>query len=300
MASNRIFYACQSVSLGGNVLTGVQSVGLNTNFAFDQVFQLGQIEIYENLEGIPDVEISIERVLDGNTGNMYSMFGSSLATIAAARKTAEISVYDDAFQPAAGGSIGVAGSATASVKCTGLYLSNYSVNFNLEGPSTESITLVGNAKDWSTPVTHSMTVDTDGPVVQRKDVTVSSAPAGNHFQSCTFSIDFGREDLLQLGQKTPYYRAASFPVESTAEFVYNATDATVTDSLIFNDGTATDVTSEATYSVSANAGGLLTHSYSIPNARVTGIQFGGGDAGGGNATVTYNVVAYNSFTASST
>ena len=60
MASNRIFYACQSVSLGGNVLTGVQSVGLNTNFAFDQVFQLGQIEIYENLEGIPDVGIPVD------------------------------------------------------------------------------------------------------------------------------------------------------------------------------------------------------------------------------------------------
>lgn len=300
MASNRIFYACQSVKLAGNVLTGVQSVGLNTNFAFDQVFQLGQIEIYENLEGIPDVEISIERVLDGNTGNMYSMYGSSLASIAAARQTAEISVYDDSFQPAGGGSIGVAGSSTAAVKCTGLYLSNYSVNFNLEGPSTESITLVGNAKDWSTPITHSMTVDTDGPVVQRKDITVSSAPAGNNFQSCSFSIDFGREDLLALGSKVPYFRAASFPVEATAEFVYNATDSTVTDSLVFTDGTSTDVTTEETYTVSANAGGLKTHTFSIPDARVTGIQFGGGDAGGGNATVTYNVVAYNSFTASST
>ena len=181
-----------------------------------------------------------------------------------------------------------------------MYLSNYTVNFNLEGPSTESITLVGNAKDWSTPITHSMTVDTDGPVVQRKDVTVSSAPAGSHFQSCTFSIDFGREDLLELGRKTPYFRAASFPVESTAEFVYNATDADVTDSLTFTDATSADVTSEATYTVSANAGGLKTHTFSIPDARVTGIQFGGGDAGGGNATVTYNVVAYNSFTASST
>lgn len=298
MASNRIFYACQSAKLAGNVLTGVQSVGLNTNFAFDQVFQLGQIEIYENLEGIPDVEISIERVLDGNTGNMYSMFGASLATIAASRQDAEISVYDDSFQPAAGGAIGVAGSATASVKCTGLYLSNYSVNFNLEGPSTESITLVGNAIDWSTPITHSMSVDTDGPVVQRKDVIVNSAPAGSEFQSVTYSIDFGREDLLNLGSKNPYFRAASFPVEATAEFVYNANDTSV-QAYSFTQANNADVTLEETYTVTATAG-TKTHIFSIPDARVTGVQFGGGDAGGGNATVTYNCVAYNSFTASST
>ena len=97
-------------------------------------------------------------MLDGNTGNMYSMFGSSLGYNRCCQKNSRNQRIDDAFQPAAGGSIGVAGSSTAAVKCTGLYLSNYTVNFNLEGPSTESITLVGNAKDWSTPITHSMTL----------------------------------------------------------------------------------------------------------------------------------------------
>ena len=263
MASNRIFYACQSVNLGGTTLTGVQSVGLNTNFSFDQVFQLGQIEIYENLEGIPDVEISIERVLDGNTDNLYGMFGSTVAGVAAARKTGQISIYDDQEQPAGPSTISTqASSASTMVECTGLYLSNYTVNFNLEGPTTESVTLVGNSKSWTTPGTlHSMSKDTDGPVVKRQNITVSSAPAGNHFQSATFSIDFGREDLLKLGQKTPYFKAASFPVEATAEFVYNATDADVVDSLTFTEGVESDVTSEATYTVAATAGSK-THTYS--------------------------------------
>ena len=67
MANNRIFYAVQQVGLkpdGGyyhadafRALHGVQSVGMTTNFNLSQVFELGQISIYENIEDIPDVEV---------------------------------------------------------------------------------------------------------------------------------------------------------------------------------------------------------------------------------------------------
>ena len=66
MANNRIFYACQAVGLKpmGNptgdykVAHGVQSVGITTNFNLEQAFELGQIQIYENIEGLPDVEVT--------------------------------------------------------------------------------------------------------------------------------------------------------------------------------------------------------------------------------------------------
>ena len=79
-ANDRIFYACQAVgfrvhgsaeSEAGGALTpqqmahGVQSVGITTNFNLEQAFELGQIEIYENIEGTPDVECTMEKVLDG-------------------------------------------------------------------------------------------------------------------------------------------------------------------------------------------------------------------------------------------
>ena len=76
-ANNRIFYACQLVGLSemGTVPTdlhskstaahGVQSVGITTNFNLEQAFELGQIQIYENIEGLPDVEVTLEKVLDG-------------------------------------------------------------------------------------------------------------------------------------------------------------------------------------------------------------------------------------------
>ena len=72
-ANNRIFYACQAVALkpmaGLNaqykVAHGVQSVGITTNFNLEQAFELGQIQIYENIEGTPDIEVTMEKVLDG-------------------------------------------------------------------------------------------------------------------------------------------------------------------------------------------------------------------------------------------
>ena len=74
MANNRVYYAIQQVSFGKNssggsgsriAAHGVQSIGITTNFNLEQVFELGQISIYENVEGTPDVEVTMSKVLDG-------------------------------------------------------------------------------------------------------------------------------------------------------------------------------------------------------------------------------------------
>ncbi len=58
--NDRIFYACQAVAItnqGDDIVAapdlvhGLQSVGMTTNFNLEQAFELGQIEIYENIEG---------------------------------------------------------------------------------------------------------------------------------------------------------------------------------------------------------------------------------------------------------
>ena len=70
----RIFYAIQQIAFAkegweaaGNFKEahGVQSVGITTTFNLEQAFELGQLAIYENIEGIPDIEVTIEKVLDG-------------------------------------------------------------------------------------------------------------------------------------------------------------------------------------------------------------------------------------------
>ena len=56
--NNRIFYAIQQVAIGREsdngyyILKGVQAVSMTTTFNLEQAFQLGQLEIYENIEGV--------------------------------------------------------------------------------------------------------------------------------------------------------------------------------------------------------------------------------------------------------
>jgi len=73
--NNRIFFAIQAlgfapdgvVSSSGDpsgfvTAHGVQSVGITTTFNLEQVFELGQLELYENIEGIPDIELTAQKV----------------------------------------------------------------------------------------------------------------------------------------------------------------------------------------------------------------------------------------------
>ena len=84
MPNSRVFYAIHSVAIKENGTTptnkvspliagvdvvpsgrwevprGVQSVGMTTTFNFEQVFELGQIELYEFVELEPEIEFTIE------------------------------------------------------------------------------------------------------------------------------------------------------------------------------------------------------------------------------------------------
>ena len=93
-SNNRIFYACQAVSINnegstsvatGDMAHGVQSVGMTTNFNLEQAFELAQIEIYENIEGTPDVEVTLEKVIDGHP-LIYHM----ASTVSQAQRTVDL------------------------------------------------------------------------------------------------------------------------------------------------------------------------------------------------------------------
>jgi hypothetical protein len=113
MANNRIFYACQSAAIkhreiqsdgtwsGGSNLThqceGLQSVGINTNFNLEQIFELGQLGIYENVEGIPEVEVTMEKALDGKRllYHCCSTQGEVLSKTSADRADVGIKIFAD-------------------------------------------------------------------------------------------------------------------------------------------------------------------------------------------------------------
>lgn len=152
--ANRIFYACQQVGIkpngtttwgDGTIVHGVQSVGLTTNFNLSQVFELGQISIYENIEDIPDVEVSMTKVLDGYIP-MYLKATSTATSPTLVGRSNErcifgLSIFNDTLD-------GASGTANQQVECSGMYVSSISYSFPLEDNFTEDMTLVGNHKIW--------------------------------------------------------------------------------------------------------------------------------------------------------
>jgi len=355
MANNRIFYACQAVAIAPcfidnaysnenvQLVHGVQSVGITTNFNLEQAFELGQIQIYENIEGLPDVEVTLEKVLDGYP-LIYHLASPKASTANLVGRSKErccvgLGIYAEENDS-------VNGAAPVEVFMSGMYLSSVSYTLPTDGNSTESVTLVGNHKVWNSnnPTLLSANtaleieseavtlrgldepaalVDGSGGIQRRENVNMSSCiiplsviraanPAaspstgvGNnvqggfpiaHIQSCTISTDFGREDILELGRKAPYYRAPNFPVEVTCELEVISTSGDFVSAYEEGDPTYVGTVNEGNNTAEESIKIVLDDGTFFDlgsKNRLSSVTYGGGDAGGGNATMTFSYSTFN-------
>tara|TARA_R110002020_G_scaffold218313_4_gene426181 strand:+ start:2474 stop:3703 length:1230 start_codon:yes stop_codon:yes gene_type:complete len=166
--NKRIFWAVQALMIAGDCgiktaeldscdfVHGVQSVGITTTFNLEQVFELGKLELYENIETLPDIEVTAEKVLDGR--NLLYTKGSpssnlvghslgagnpvGLVTGANDRTDMVLAIYDDTASFAGGEPI------NEWVYMSGMYVSSVSYTLPVDGNMTESVTFVGNHKVW--------------------------------------------------------------------------------------------------------------------------------------------------------
>ena len=328
MAFNqRIFYACQAVAIAPRgttpltnayVVHGLQSVGMTSTFTLEQVFEMGQIEIYENVEEVADIEVTLEKVIDG-----YKLIfdlatntacKTDLVAAAKARSDVYVAVFDDGLSNATGVPKNVCMNS-------GMFVSSVSYSYSVDGNATESVTLVGNDRFWnattagviaaapSTSWANNITTNIDGTdtpksgVVRRTNVDLenSTLPAevksqmnddpaglggGYHVQSVTVSTDFGQESIQELGRFGPYTRYATFPIEVTCEFEVIATSG----DLINVSGNAPNLPNNPIV-IKDTAGTVLDLG---TKNKLTSVSYSGGDTGGGNATITYSYSNYNS------
>lgn len=366
--NDRIFYATQAVAIqphgsGGNaaaseMVHGLQSVGMNTNFNLEQAFELGQIEIYENIEGTPDVEMTLEKVLDGypliyhmaSVGGLDGTpAGSGMVGRSKSRCDVRLGIFPDAYNNVGAGNE----TAEAEVYCSGMYISSISYSLPVDGSATESVTLVGNNKKWlvinpagdieadsgriistavdafdGTDTPAALTVGDDTPdggathsggVQQREDVIISGsilpnsikgvvgsgyangfdiATANNrvHLQNVTVSTDFSREDILELGRKTPYVKPATFPIEVSCEIEAITSSGDFVNAYEFGDS-ALDATIASGNNTSEEDIYFVTRAgYGFDlgrKNRLASVSYGGGDAGGGNASCSYSFTNFN-------
>jgi hypothetical protein len=347
--NKRIFYSCQGIAISaegdtvlatGDMVHGAQSVGMNTSFNLEQAFELGQIEIYENIEGTPDVEVTIEKVLDGNpliyhmaTIGVVGSTNSGIAGRAAEKCDIRLGIFDEgASNLAANGS-----ASEVEIYCSGMYVSNISYTVPVEGNATESVSLVGNNKTWLTagqsmlagvvanfdgsdsPKAFGVANAASGGIQRREDVLLSGcilptsingvvgSGYGNgintttlaprvHIQNFSCSTDFSRDDVLELGRKTPYYRPANFPIEVSTEIEAITISGDFVSAYEFGDP-ALYATIDSGNNTSQEAIFILMrggYGFDLGGKnRLASLTYGGGDAGGGNVSVSYSYTNFN-------
>lgn len=356
MANERIFYAVKQVGIKPDGATsfeevhGAQSVGMTTTFSLEQVFEIGQIEIYENIENTPDVEITLEKVLDGYPPIYLLATQDSTAPHLAGRSRSRpivaVSIFADDQE-----STGVGTNPLSQVTMSGMYMQNISYTIPVDGQMTESVTMVGNHKVWVTDGNFSflgafgnddspLAISDSGGVQTRENLLFNydgepSAPNNRDANSCVVcpsgtilptqiwgitssgtndlddperarlqsinvSVDLGREPIFELGRRLPYHRFATFPVEVTCSIEVIATSGDMvsgTEEGVFGGGggacnAGTNLTNN-TIKLATCDGTRINLRY---NNKLTSVNEGGGDAGGGNETVTYNFSNFNAMT----
>jgi len=362
--ANRIYFANQQVAFRRDGSTGttawwpahgVQSVAVTTTFNLEQAFELGQLAIYENIEGVPDIEVSLSKVLDGypllyhlSTNRAYANANVDSKPTLAGRSNAKcivaLSIFPDTQDSASG-------DPTTQLEMSGLFCSSVSYNFPLEDNFSEDVTLVGNNKGWrksdntaigcATPgwllakATGYFNNNDDTPygtggVNRRENLSFNGSDAadagghdytylpteipgvssngwlnptvdGNvaHLQSITVSTDLGREELFELGTRQPYARVVTFPVEVTADIEVLSISGDMINA--FADGCNAAASCATDYDNLSNQRIRIatcegTRIYLGEKNKLASINYGGGDAGGGNVTVSYSYTTFNDFT----
>lgn len=154
-ANKRIIFAAEQFCIApgsgftafnsGHAVHGVQSLGMKGDIPIQTIEELGQADPYEQLEDVPNFEVSAEKCQDG-----YPMMwhkSTSQATYptllgrSADRCQLAFSIYDDTLSSASG-------TANYAVWHSGFYPANFNFNVPIDGPTVESMTWVGNTRKW--------------------------------------------------------------------------------------------------------------------------------------------------------
>lgn len=163
MATNaRIYWPIQAIGfaqLGANPVTtglggygiyrpvkGGQSMGLSTTFNLEPLFQLGQISLYEYLENLPEVEVTVEKANDGTSLIEHLATPRAIVGTLAGRfndnRCMGLMAFYNITQDAA------SGTPLSYVLLSGMYVNSVNWNIPVEGVSRETVTLSCRDKTW--------------------------------------------------------------------------------------------------------------------------------------------------------
>ena len=188
-----------------------------------------------------------------------------------------------------------------------MFVSSVNYTFPVDGNCTESVTLVGNDKIWTSGANFNnigLGFGSDAPgangVQRRENVNIGSCTFPNPVQhashgglsskqgvqSITVSTDFGREEIRELGAFGPYHRYVTFPVEVTSEFEVIVSSGDLVDM----DSTSSANLTNQTIIIALTDGSQFN--LGTVN-KLASVSYTGGDTGGGNVSCTYSYSNFN-------
>jgi hypothetical protein len=116
-----------------------------------------------------------------------------------------------------------------------------------------------------------------------------------HISTITVSFSVARDDIFELGSKRPFTKTPAFPLEATCAIEVITSQGDFVDARSDID-CGPDNTSESNTIIIRTCDGMQVDLGSAN--RLTGVEQGGGEAGGDNMTITYNYSSFNTFNVS--
>jgi hypothetical protein len=156
MPNDRIYFACHAGAIKGDntsyqfgiddMIHGLQTIGMTTNFNLTPITVIGQLETYEMKEELPDVQVTLSKVLDGYPLLFHKATVDAESPTLGGRSKAKcifgLAIYPDTNDAAEG-------TADSVLACSGMFVNSASYTFtNTSDPFTEEISLVGNNRVW--------------------------------------------------------------------------------------------------------------------------------------------------------
>ena len=287
MSNNRVFYACHAVSIDGAFVRGAQSVGMNTTFDLEPIFQLGQLKKIDTVTLTPQVEITVSRVLENSTpvlsGTFEEIFESAEHEIC-------VSIGDDTAP--------LLTSPSSNIFCTGAGVTGVTYSFPVDGTFTEEITYLGDSKQvGGCAATATEIEDGNDQIVPTRQYYESGAPslvtgAGN-LTNVSISTSPGREFMYKLGNYKSFHSYVNTPAEVTVEFEVTATG---TDNIGWVEANACAGPTGSAFNSEDISISICGTTFTMEKCKLSNITYGGGDTGGGNATINFTYTTFNSIT----
>lgn len=356
MSNRRIFFATKALGIAPfnstkyTTIHGAQSAGINTNFSLENIQELGQLNVYQLVEMIPEIEVTTEKVLDGNTLIFHAATQDGTDGSLVGRSNAQCMIALPVYGDTQGAASGLPQNETVA---SGMFIQQISYTFSTDAPFREACTFVGNqvvykssnfdfqptgligndvplalagsggvqlrqhivyypilgAGDPNYAKETNSTLDGNGQVdafltILPPEIGVSSSgtndrdSAGNylaHIQSITCSCNLGRDEILELGRKLPYYRPVTWPIQTTTEIAVVALGASnVSATELGLDGQGNNLVNR-TIKIRSRDGTWVDMG---TTNKLQTISWNGGDTNGGNVTTTYSYLNYNYFNVS--